>query len=265
MSLVDDLKDAALDAVNDAVSGLLPGEVFDDPFGFLSNVRSRSLPTNAIPTFKSITAATTVNKEGNDWRVRLTVPKSIQMGSVLKPLIDTGNSMVFPFTPSIIMMHSANYNSLQPVHSNYPFPVYESSRVDDIQITGDFFVENSVDAEYWLASIHFLRSVTKMFYGESTSNAGAPPPLSRLNGYGDYVFKDVPIIITSFQVELAQDIDYIKVQVPGVTGKESWAPSHSVITVSCRPTYSRDTVRQFSLDKFVKGDFIADANSTGFI
>jgi len=264
MSLVDDLKDAAIDAVEDAVGSAL-GDIFDDPFGFLSNLRSRSLPTNAIPTFKSITAATTVNKDGNDWRVRLTVPKSLQMGNVLKPLIDTGNSMVFPFTPSIIMMHSANYNSLQPVHSNYPFPVYESSRVDDIQITGDFYVENSADAEYWLASIHFLRSVTKMFYGESSSNAGAPPPLSRLNGYGDYVFKDVPIIITSFQVELAQDIDYIKVEVPGKAGKESWAPSHSVITVSCRPTYSRDTVRQFSLDKFVKGDFIADQNNTGFI
>jgi len=251
-----------LDSLNSLAGNL--SAALDDPNGFMSNIRGLNLPTDAIPTFSSLTAAATVNAGNNDWRVRLTVPKPYLAigGPLIERLVATNNSMVFPFTPSVIMMHSANYNSLQPVHTNYPYQIYENSTVNEIQITGDFYVENSDDAEYWLASMHFLRSITKMFYGESSSNAGAPPPLSRLNGYGDYVFKDVPCVIKMFQVELAQDIDYIKTDIPG-GGGSAFVPSHSIVTVSVMPTYSRDTIRQFSLDDFVSGALIGD--SKGFI
>lgn len=251
-----------LDSLNNAVGNL--ATALDDPNGFMKNIRGLNLPTDAVPTFSSITTATSVDLGNNDWRVRLTVPKPYLSigGPLINRLVDTNNSMVFPFTPSVIMMHSANYNSLQPVHTNYPYQIYENSIVNEIQITGDFYVENSDDAEYWLASIHFLRSITKMFYGESSSNAGAPPPLSRLNGYGDYVFKDVPCVIKMFQVELGQDIDYIKTNIPG-GGGTTFVPSHSIISVSVMPTYSRDTIRQFSLDDFVSGALIGDRK--GFI
>ena len=251
-----------LDSLNSLAGNL--SAALDDPNGFMSNIRGLNLPTDAIPTFSSLTAAATVNTGNNDWRVRLTVPKPYLAigGPLIERLVATNNSMVFPFTPSVIMMHSANYNSLQPVHTNYPYQIYENSTVNEIQITGDFYVENSDDAEYWLASMHFLRSITKMFYGESSSNAGAPPPLSRLNGYGDYVFKDVPCVIKMFQVELAQDIDYIKTDIPG-GGGSAFVPSHSIVTVSVMPAYSRDTIRQFSLDDFVSGALIGD--SKGFI
>jgi len=268
-SLSNTVKDAAgkVSGFFDTASKLNADSILGaltDPGGFMSNIRGLGLPSDALPTFKSLTAATVVSSDDNDWRVRLTVPKPYIAlgGALINKLVETNNSMVFPFTPSVIMMHSANYNSLQPVHTNYPYQVYENSTVNEIQITGDFYVENSADAEYWLASMHFLRSVTKMFYGESSSNAGAPPPLSRLNGYGDYVFKDVPCIIKMFQVELAQDIDYIKVNIPG-GGGVNFVPSHSIVTVSVMPTYSRDTIRQFSLDDFVTGGYIGD--SKGFI
>ena len=250
-----------LDSLNNAVGSITAA--LDDPGGFMSNIRGLNLPTDAVPTFSTLTSAATVSTGDNDWRVRLTVPKPYIAigGPLMQRLIDTNNSMVFPFTPAVIMMHSANYNSLQPVHTNYPYKIYENSTVNAIQITGDFYIENSDDAEYWIASMHFLRSVTKMFYGESSSNAGAPPPLSRLNGYGEFVFKDVPCVIKMFQVELAQDIDYIKCNIPG--GGTAFVPSHSIVTVEVMPTYSRDTIRQFSLDDFVSGALIGD--SKGFI
>jgi len=250
-----------LDSLNNAVGSITAA--LDDPGGFMSNIRGLNLPTDAVPTFSTLTSAATVSTGDNDWRVRLTVPKPYIAigGPLIQRLIDTNNSMVFPFTPAVIMMHSANYNSLQPVHTNYPYQIYENSTVNAIQITGDFYIENSDDAEYWIASMHFLRSVTKMFYGESSSNAGAPPPLSRLNGYGEFVFKDVPCVIKMFQVELAQDIDYIKCNIPG--GGTAFVPSHSIVTVEVMPTYSRDTIRQFSLDDFVSGALIGD--SKGFI
>jgi hypothetical protein len=231
-----------------------------NPYSF---VKQALLPKGAIPTFKSFLEAVVVSRDNNDWRVRLSVPSAYQGSPILAPLLETGNSMVFPFTPSIIMQHTANYSSLSPVHSNYPFPIYQNSEVNDIMITGDFYVENATDAEYWLAAIHFLRTITKMFYGE-TADAGSPPPLSRLNGYGDFVFKDVPVVIKTFTVEFAQDVDYIKTKVPN-SDAENFVPAHSIISVTVVPTYSRDTVRQFSLDKFVNGSYILDTNRRGFI
>lgn len=235
-------------------------DAVNDPYGF---IREKLLPTDALPTFKTQTLANVVSADENDWRVRLTVPKQFSSSPVLAPLKDTGGSFVFPFTPNVILQHSASYSSLEPVHNNYPFPVYEKSQIDDIQIIGDFYVENSADAEYWIAAMHFLRSMTKMSYGE-TSNQGSPPPITRLNGYGDYVFKDVPVLITYFTVNFDPEVNYIKAEIPGAAGA-TWAPSYSNITVNLKPVYSRNTVRTFSLDKFVNGDFILDSEGRGFI
>lgn len=230
---------------------------------FYSFVRTNTMPDGAVPTFKTQTAANVVSADENDWRVRLTVPEPFSSSPVLAPLTFTGGSLVFPFTPSVIMTHTANYDTLSPVHNNYPFPVYENSQIEDINIIGDFYVENSADAEYWIAAIHFLRSMTKMFYGD-TSNQGAPPPITRLNGYGDYVFKDMPVLLTNFTVNLDPEVNYIKAEIPGAEGT-TWAPSHSTVTVNLKPVYSRNSVRSFSLDEFVNGNYILDSEGRGFI
>lgn len=204
-----------------------------------------------------------------DWRVRLSLPRNFSAfdtpgkNDILKPLRDTNNSMVFPYTPNIFMTHSANYNKLTPVHSNYPFPIYENSQIDQFVITGEFTAENVNEARYWLAAVHFLRSVTKMAYGKS-DNQGAPPPVLRLNGYGDFVFKDLPVVVEQFQLTMPSDVDYI--QVPNVgqsTG--SWVPVRSELSVGVFPTFSRDRVNKFSLDKFVRGEYVAGKHPGGFI
>jgi hypothetical protein len=119
---------------------------------------------------------------------------------------------------------------------------------------GEFTVENSREAEYWIAAIHYLKSITKMAYGESP-NKGSPPPVVKLNGYGDYVFNNVPVIVQSFNVTLPPDVDYIQANV-GFNG--SWAPAKSEISVVLVPQYSRDKVNRFSLDTFVSGGYILD-------
>ena len=106
---------------------------------------------------------------------------------------------------------------MQPVHTNYPFYAYENSRVDQMTITAHFYVQNEIEARYWVAAVHYLRSMTKMSYGLSP-NKGAPPPVVRLNGYGDYTFKDVPVIITNFTFDLKEDVDYISTR---LTAEES--------------------------------------------
>jgi hypothetical protein len=158
-------------------------------------------------------------------------------------------SLVFPFTPQINVTHSATYNSLDTTHNNYAFMAYDHSRVEQISITADFYCENSVDAAYWIAATHYLRSVTKMSFGDST-DAGQPPPVVRLNGYGAYVFNNVPVVVKTFTMDLPKDVDYISANVGGkktVEGisfdvnntKNSFAPNLSIgitlVTISSDP------------------------------
>lgn len=238
----------------------------------------------------SITNAEFKSNGAIDWRVRLSFPpvESYLISDLLAPLIKTGG-LIFPYTPTITLQHTANYQSLAPVHNNYPFLAYENSKIDAIQISGDFYCEDSVEAQYWVGAVHYLRSVTKMFYGGEGPNVGAPPPVVRISGYGDYVFNNTPVVVTNFSVELPKDVDYIstglaqggKYQTQGGSQQSrmlaaqeegfsdapgqgiSYAPVRSTITVTVQPLYSREQVRNFSLDKFVKGDYVF--NSGGFI
>jgi len=261
--------------------------------GFGAALRSINLIPGGETGINSNPASAIFSSSANrDWRVKLSLPNNpaYRSSAILKPLIET-NGMVFPFTPSIQMMHTANYQPMNPVHNNYPFLSYENSKVDAMSIVGQFFCEDSTEAAYWIAAVHFLKSVTKMSFG-SDSTAGAPPPVLKLNGYGDYVFKDVPVVVTSFTVDLPNDVDYISTglsanapstasrvsaAVAAVTGLQlpgssigqgvAWAPVKSQITVVVQPLYSRDQVRNFSLDKFIRGDYVigSGGNKTGYI
>lgn len=186
----------------------------------------------------------------DDWRVRISFPNSSVFTSspVLKPLLAT-DGLVFPFTPTVNIGHSASYTLMEPMHNNYPFLSYQNSKVDEIQIQGDFIVEDAKQAMYWVATVHFLRSLTKMSYGE-TSNAGSPPPVVRLSGYGPHVFNNTPIVIKSFQIQLTPDVDYISCSVDNMVNR---VPVKSTVSINAAVAYSREQVRQFSLDDFVKG------------
>jgi hypothetical protein len=222
--------------------------------GFGKALRALNLLPGANPSQGTFTSGSWSSGNEGDWRVRLSLPplSYFNDSSLLKPLTETGHSMVFPYTPNVFITHSARYNPLQPTHSNYPFYIYEGSSVDQFTITGEFTVENSREAEYFLAAVHYLKSVTKMAYGDS-ANRGAPPPVVKLNGYGDYVFNNVPVIIQSFNVTMPPDVDYIKAEI-GFNG--SYAPAKADISVALVPQYSRDKVNRFSLDTFVSGGYI---------
>jgi hypothetical protein len=243
--------------------------------GISSLARLGNLPTGAEETYESYTPVSwSLGSEssGNDWRVKLHLPTSVNsfmQSPILQPLYNSNNSMVFPTTPQIIVSHSANYNNLQPTHSNYAYPVYQGSSVEDITIVGEFPVENESDGRYWIAAVHFLRSSSKMFYGNS-SNLGAPPPLLHLSGYGDFVFNKVPVVIKLFNLDLPDNVDYIQVpisesvdlsQTPelnrsSVPGGYSYVPTLSRINVTIAPVFSRDKTRRFSLDTYVQGGYI---------
>ena len=226
--------------------------------GFGKAARALNLLPGANPLAKGIVGATFGSSSEYDWRVKLSVPSTMASSPLLAPLVETGG-MVFPYTPQIMMQHDASYEAVTPVHSNYPYFAYQNSDPKAMVVTGHFMIENSLEGLYWIAAVHYLRSVTKMAYGD-TSNQGSPPPLVKLTGYGDYVLPNVPVIITNFTVNLEPDVDYMKVDI-GPMG--SWVPISSMVSVTCQPIYSRRKVARFSLDDFVNGGSLTDQD--GFI
>jgi hypothetical protein len=251
-----------------------------DPVGYVTANRLRGTPRGAESQKLEFTSASwgaSAQSAGNDWRVKIHLPSDAAQfdnSPILEPLRRSSNAMVFPTTPTVNVIHSASYNALQPVHTNYAYQVYQHSTVENITVTADFPVENEQDGAYWIAAVHFLRSVTKMYYGNS-NNRGAPPPLVHLSGYGDFVFDRVPCVVSMFTVDLQKDIDYIQVPISGnvnlgpeferknVPGGYTYVPAISFLSVTLSPTYSRDQTRQFSLDTFVNGGYIG--NNKGYI
>jgi hypothetical protein len=163
-------------------------------------------------------------KQANDgdWRVRLRLAplaeylyKSDQPG-ILQPLAVT-DGVVFPYTPQITTAYKANYNAYNLTHSNYRGFFYQGSQVEDIQLTATFTAQDTVEANYLLAVIHFFRSITKMFYGQDAQR-GAPPPLVFLQGFGEYQFNLAPCVVASFNYVLPADVDYIRAGSPNING-----------------------------------------------
>lgn len=151
----------------------------------------------------------------NDWRVRLSLPSwpAFKSSPVLAPLKESGG-LIFPFTPQISITQSANYTPISPVHSNFSFQAYKNSDPGTITITAPMYCEDSKEALYWIAALHYLRSATKMFSGNDPK-AGNPPPIVKLNAYGNYVFHNVPVVVKSIQVTMDKDCDYIGCNVVG--------------------------------------------------
>jgi len=186
-----------------------------------------------------------------DWRVSLSVPNVVMQGPIIAELAKTKNRMIFPFTPTILLGHTANYSNVQPIHSNYPYHAYENSQVDNITITGEFYNENQEDAKYWIACLHYLRAMTKMFSGASTESLGNPPPVARLNGYGKHVLNNIPVVITNFTTDMPADVDYIECE---VAGEIDYVPTQSVFTVTVAPNYARRSQARFSFQDFINGN-----------
>ena len=152
-----------------------------------------------------------------DWRVRLRLaPGATYLykdtdakNGILAPLA-ASNGVVFPYMPTISTSYNANYDQTDLTHSNYRGQFYKSSYVGDIQISGEFTAQDTAEANYLLAVIHFFRSVTKMFYGAKDAFRGTPPPLVYLIGLGQYQFNNQPCVVRTFNYSMPNNVDYIR-------------------------------------------------------
>jgi hypothetical protein len=230
-----------------------------------------------------------------DLRARIRVPgQYIRESTIGNFKIDElSNGIIFPYTPQISLDYKADYKSMNATHSNYSQYFYSHSSVSAISIVAKFTVQNDRDAAVYISTKHLLSALTKMPYADDPS-AGSPPPICRLDAYGPYMLKDIPVVISNFRIEFPGDVDYYSYkadllyknaynnlqseanarrpvgpqaekileqgQQPQRFG-QNFVPTVSQFTINCLPVYSRREMLEFSLEKYLK-DYV---NNTKYL
>lgn len=159
----------------------------------------------------------------------------------------------FPYTPTISIDNKAEYTTQTPTHSNYQQYFYKNSSVGQIQVSGKFTVQDESEGIILLATLHLLRSLTKMRFGND-DYAGAPPPICRFDAYGTGMFQNVPVVVASWKHELPDNVDYITVTGGPSFMKLSHVPVYSTITLDLNVVYSRQEMLDYNVTSWLRGD-----------
>jgi hypothetical protein len=213
------------DAVNDP--GFVPDPVSDDNLAFEQET-AIDVAGLERARVQAVLEDQQRQADSGDWRFKIRLApgarylyrgedgQGVRTG-ILAPLAVT-DGVVFPYTPTVSTTYTAKYNEQDLPHSNYKGYFYSGSSVEGVSVGGVFTAQDTEEANYVLAVIHFFRSVTKMFYGQGDSFRGAPPPLVFLQGFGAYQFSRHPCVITQFVYNLPADVDYIRADVQPISG-----------------------------------------------
>lgn len=249
----------------------------------------------------SSSTASTNDADANGRRVRLR-PKPAASNQIygpagkglLSPLRAT-NGIVFPYQPTINYTQDVVYNNIDLVHVNQELLAYTRTAATKLAVSGQFTAQNQTEGTYALACIHFLRTVTKMWFGQG-ANIGTPPPVLLFDAFGQYMFNQLPVLVTNFTINMPNDVDYLPVDVdnpgsidinnlqgmfgrglPTVSNGQTVIPDPSLISKPFNDLTARNYVwvpvlfnidisltvqntpyrlRQFDLDKFRTGDLM---------
>ena len=130
--------------------------------------------------------------------------------------------ILFPYQPDITYSVQTSYNPYDLVHTNYTHYAYRNTPSPTIQMTTQFASVTREEGEYTLAVLHFLRSVTKMFFGMNEGSrpmAGTPPPVLRFSAFGETQFNNIPVLVSDFSTTYDSSVDlkdFNGVQVPAI-------------------------------------------------
>jgi hypothetical protein len=196
----------------------------------------------------------TTNSGSDERRARLCpkpkgIPLILEGSPILKPLLAT-NGMVWPYQPTINYTQTVDYQTVPLVHTNQDFYAFTRSPTPELTVEGEFTVQNQKEGLYALAAIHFLRVVTKMYFGAS-QKPGTPPPVLLFDAYGSYIFNKLPVIVTTFTSNLTKDGDYVAIKTNDGT---QWLPAIFNISVTMKIQNTPAKLQQFDLDKFRTGE-----------
>ena len=186
--------------------------------------------------------------QDGDWRVRLQLgPNSTYFyndasNSLMAPLLTT-QGVLFPYTPRIDIAYTTEYTKYRPTHSNYYHYFYQGSGVGEVNLTCDFTAQDTAEANYLLAVLTFLKAAGKMFYGKDPER-GSPPPLLFLTGLGDFQFNNHPVVISQFNYNLPDDVDYIKANAAQINSQLGNLQARRPLNNISGPSWAGSTIRR---------------------
>ena len=156
----------------------------------------------------------------------------------------------FPFTPTISIIQSANYQEYQLTHANFQQRAFDSHTNMELNMTAPMIVRSVEEADYVYNASLFIRSVMKMQWLKD-DDPGMPPPVLRFYAHG--IYENVPCIIRDFTWNLDSDLDYLEIK----TGKNKGMriPVHNMFVLSLSTTYAPKDIRdKFSVKDYLKGN-----------
>ena len=151
----------------------------------------------------------------------------------------------FPFTPTISVIQSANYNQYDFDHSNFQQRTFVSHSNMDLNVTAPMLVRSEEEAEYVYNAAVWLRSTMKMSW-KNDDNPGLPPPILRFYSHG--IYENVPCVVRDFTWNLDADIDYVE------TAGGMRVPVMNTFVLSLSVTHSPRSIREFSVKDYLAGN-----------
>ncbi|MCK9532681.1 MAG: hypothetical protein M0R77_19515 [Gammaproteobacteria bacterium] len=276
---------------NDSVDNTAPGSdivvnqsAIRSALSSSSLLSTSSLLSSSNANSISSSSSTIVPQPKNDRRVRISpraavFDQMITSSGIMSPLRETYGFM-FPITPSISETIETNYESYDIVHGLMPIQAFKSGGAKTLTVSGTFVAQTDVEARYCLACIHFIRSFSKMNFGDSDPNAGTPPPILVFNAYGDAAFHNIPVIISQASLDWPNDVDYVYTTADSTIGNSSvafrtnanstrasarsaasmvadgWVPSKFTISVTLTVQHTASRLRKFNLESFRNGSLL---------
>jgi hypothetical protein len=208
-----------------------------------------------------------------------------QSANILAPLWET-QGLMFPYTPTVAVAQDTTWNTADLEGVNYDILSFKTSASATLSVTGKFTVQNQREGRYLLAVLHFLRTVSKAYFGAqdvekfvapttqtndatpqadpskqvsdvaSGGRAGLPPPILLFSGYGNMMFNDVRVVVKSHSWSYDEAADLIRINLPAFDGVV-WLPPMMTIQMTLGIQQNTDNVRNnFSLDDFRTGKLL---------
>lgn len=200
-----------------------------------------------IDSFNSVSVDLTATAADRNAAYSEAIESSEIFQSGITSALKSHGGIIFPYTPTISYDNKANYSEQNVMHSNYSQYFYKNSSISSIKLEGKFTVQHPDEGIMLLATIHLLRSLTKMRFGNDPL-AGSPPPICRLNAYGDYMLKNIPVSVATFSHSLPDNVDYITV------GKyNTMVPVLSTISIDLNVMYSRREMFNHNVPDWISG------------
>ena len=165
--------------------------------------------------------------------------------------------IIFPYNPTLNAQGSVTYGQYDLTHTNYQPHFYSSTQNLQLTVGWQMTASTLPEANYMLGFMVFLRTITKMNFGKGDNDfAGMPPPVLEFSCYGDYQFKDVPVVIRSYSFDQTGQEDMVD------TSYNTQVPTFLTGFMDIITQYTPGkTLNIFTLQDFARGNLVKD----GFI